>query len=291
LTIHKAEKNFGQVVRPCFFAFRKVSSCFMPIQPIEPRRLYLQIADQVRSLIATGEFPPGSRLPAERELAKRFGVSRPTLREALIALEVEGYVDVRPGSGILVTTQKRAAPDDSGDEGPLEILRARMVIEGEIAAEAAPIMEPKDIAALEQILVGMKGAPADEAARAEADRQFHQYIVTKLANKVLLRLAMGLFDQRDTPLARQFATDFDNAKTWAAVLAEHRRILSALAARDPEQARKAMRYHLRKSHNRWARDVDRGTRASFSDGPQRISTDGNELSPVGQWGTRAPGAT
>ena len=262
----------------------------MPIQPIEPRRLYLQIADQVRSLIAAGEFPPGSRLPAERELAKRFGVSRPTLREALIALEVEGYVDVRPGSGILVTTQKRAAPDDSGDEGPLEILRARMVIEGEIAAEAAAIMETKDIAALEQILVGMKAAPADEAARAEADRQFHQYIVTKLANKVLLRLAMGLFDQRDTPLARQFATDFDNAKTRA-VLAEHRRILSALAARDPEQARKAMRYHLRKSHNRWARDVDRGTRASFSDGPQRISTDGNELSPVGQWGTRAPGAT
>jgi len=212
--------------------------------------LYLQIADQLRSLIAAGEFPPGSRLPAERELAKRFGVSRPTLREALIALEVEGWVDVRPGSGILVTMQKRAAEDNFGDDGPLEILRARMVIEGEIAAEAAAITEPKDIAALEQILVAMKGAPADEAARVEADRQFHQYIVAKLANKVLLRLATGLFDQRDTPLARQFATDFDNPKTWTAVLAEHRKILAALAARDPERARKAMRYHLRKSHNR-----------------------------------------
>ena len=65
---------------------------FMPIQPVEPRRLYLQIADQVRSLIAAGEFMPGSRLPAERELSKRFGVSRPSLREALIALEVQGYV-------------------------------------------------------------------------------------------------------------------------------------------------------------------------------------------------------
>jgi GntR family transcriptional repressor for pyruvate dehydrogenase complex len=87
----------------------------MPIQPIEARRLYLQIADQVRSLIASGEFPVGSRLPAERELAKRFGVSRPTFREALIALEVEGYVDVRPGSGIIVTAQKRASSDVPGD--------------------------------------------------------------------------------------------------------------------------------------------------------------------------------
>ena len=85
----------------------------MPIQPVEPRRLYLQIADQVRSLIAAGEFPPGSRLPAERKLAKRFGVSRPTLREALIALEVEGYVDVRPGSGIVVTAQNGTALDGS----------------------------------------------------------------------------------------------------------------------------------------------------------------------------------
>jgi len=67
------------VVRPCFFAFRKVIILFMPYSLSSPRRLYLQIADQVRSLIAAGEFPArASRLPAERELAKRFGVSRPT---------------------------------------------------------------------------------------------------------------------------------------------------------------------------------------------------------------------
>src|SRR5271165_2007260 len=101
----------------------------MPIQVIEPRRLYLQIADQVRSLITAGEFPPGSRLPAERELAKRLGVSRPSLREALIALEVEGYVDVRPGLGIMVTKPNSATPNGLGDEGPLEILRARSFIE------------------------------------------------------------------------------------------------------------------------------------------------------------------
>ena len=224
----------------------------MPIQPVEPRRLYVQIADQIRSLIAAGEFSPGNRLPAERELAKRFGVSRPSMREALIALEVQGYVNVRPGSGIIVTMQNSATPDGSGEEGPLEVLRARILIEGEIAAEAARDMTRKDIAALEQILVAMKDPAADERARVDADRQFHLYIAAKLANKVLLRLVMGLFDLRDTPLARQFATDFDNAKTWTAVLTEHRRIVSALAARDPEKARKSMRDHLQKSHNRSA---------------------------------------
>ena len=75
----------------------------MPIQAIEPRRLYRQIADQLRALIAAGEFALGSRLPPERDLATQLGVSRPSVREALIALEVEGLVEVRMGSGIYVT--------------------------------------------------------------------------------------------------------------------------------------------------------------------------------------------
>jgi GntR family transcriptional regulator, transcriptional repressor for pyruvate dehydrogenase complex len=257
----------------------RISLNFMPIQPVESRRLYLQIAEQVRSLIAAGEFPPGSRLPAERELAERFGVSRPTLREALIALEVEGYVDVRPGSGIVVTAQNRRASDVPNDEGPLEVLRARMVIEGEIAAEAAANITSKDIAALEQILSAMN-SETDQAARVEADRQFHRYIATKLSNRVLLRLTMGLFDKRDTALARQFAVDFDGASTWAAVVTEHRRILSALATRNPEGARKAMRQHLRKSHDRWALDLDRKTGNGDRRSRLRPSVDGNSHSPV-----------
>src|SRR6266576_2213344 len=74
----------------------------MPFHSIEPRRLYRQIADQIRSLIRAGEFVAGSRLPPERDLAKQLGVSRPSVREALIALEVEGLVEVRIGSGIYV---------------------------------------------------------------------------------------------------------------------------------------------------------------------------------------------
>jgi GntR family transcriptional repressor for pyruvate dehydrogenase complex len=253
----------------------------MPIQVIEPRRLYVQIASQIRSLIAAGEFAPGSRLPAERELAKRFGVSRPSLREALIALEVEGHVDVRPGAGILVTTPQSVMAAGPEEAGPLEVLQARILLEGEVAAEAARDIRPKDVAALEQILLPMEAETADPPARLAGDRQFHRYIAAKLANKVLLRLVMGLVDQRDSPLARQFATHFDNPKTWTAVSAEHRKILAALAARDPKRARKAMRDHLRKAHRRWAQNLDRDVEAGVSDGPRRPSIDADGLASRG----------
>src|SRR5207248_8917446 len=85
----------------------------MPFHSIEPRRLYRQIADQIRGLIKSGEFPAGSRLPPERDLARQLGVSRPSVREALIALEVERMVEVRIGSGIYVLagTASNAAND------------------------------------------------------------------------------------------------------------------------------------------------------------------------------------
>src|ERR1044071_4340858 len=110
----------------------------MPFQSIEPRRLYRQIADQIRGLIRSGEFPAGSRLPPERDLAKQLGVSRPSVREALIALEVEGLVEVRIGSGIYVQPGHGAAGDAAeAQAGPFELLRARYVIESECAALAA----------------------------------------------------------------------------------------------------------------------------------------------------------
>src|SRR5438270_7095237 len=112
----------------------------MPLQTVEPQRLYRQIAEQVRALITGGEFQPGSRLPAERDLAKQLGVSRPSVREALIALEVEGWLEVRTGSGVYVlqrrSPRKVRAKVPANEWGPLELIRARRVIEGDIAGLA-----------------------------------------------------------------------------------------------------------------------------------------------------------
>src|SRR6187399_2580438 len=80
----------------------------MPLQAVENRRLYRQIADQIAALIERGEYAPGSRLPPERDLAEQLGVSRPSVREALIALEVEGVIEVRGGAGIFVRARKPA---------------------------------------------------------------------------------------------------------------------------------------------------------------------------------------
>lgn len=74
-----------------------------------PKRLYQQIADQVRHLIQSGPYPAGSRLPPERELAQTLGVSRPSLREALIALEIDGTIEIRMGSGIYVLSASKSA--------------------------------------------------------------------------------------------------------------------------------------------------------------------------------------
>src|SRR5205809_8138934 len=111
----------------------------MPIHSIEPRRLYRQIADQIRALIRSREFAAGARLPPERDLARQLGVSRPSVREALIALEVEGMVEVRIGSGIYVLagTAPHVVNGLDAPAGPFGLLRARYVVERECAALAS----------------------------------------------------------------------------------------------------------------------------------------------------------
>src|SRR5258708_13358042 len=112
----------------------------MPIQIIEGRRLYRQIAAQLSALITSGEFKPGERLPPERELARQLGVSRPSVREALICLEVEGKVDVRVGAGIFVVEPQGLPRASAADEGlgPSQLLRPRCLIKAQVAAPPPP---------------------------------------------------------------------------------------------------------------------------------------------------------
>src|ERR1700674_670095 len=103
----------------------------MPLQAVDNRRLYRQIADQIAALIEKGEYGTGQRLPPERDLARQLGVSRPSVREALIALEVEGYVEVRVGSGVYVVGRGAGASAEPlpADSGPFELIKARRLIE------------------------------------------------------------------------------------------------------------------------------------------------------------------
>lgn len=244
----------------------------MPIQAVEPRRLYRRIADQIGALIYSGEFAPGKRLPPERNLAQQFGVSRPSVREALIALEIAGLVDVRVGSGIYVREvsaasagySRRAVPGgpDQPDPGPLELLRARIMIEGEIAALAASQAKPGDLDAIRETLFAMAEENAHGGASQEADRQFHLRVAEASGNSALALVVRGLWDQRGGPMYTKFEQHFSSAELRAQSLSDHQAIFTALERRDARAARAAMRRHLHRVFKEFSQAWKHSSRSS-----------------------------
>jgi GntR family transcriptional regulator, transcriptional repressor for pyruvate dehydrogenase complex len=226
----------------------------MPLQAVEPRRLYRQIAEQLRGLIAAGEFPLGSRLPPERDLAAQLGVSRPSVREALIALEVEGLVEVRMGSGIYVTALEPAPLSRSAADvlGPFDIIRARALIESELAAVAARGGSPVLVKRLRGAIKAMEDDIARSTMPLRGDREFHIALAEASGNAALVRVVAELFDERNNPLFEQLGVHFENARSWRAAVAEHRAVLRAVAAGEAAAARRAMQAHLQNSHDRFA---------------------------------------
>lgn len=240
----------------------------MPIKAIETQRLYRQISDQLRCLILAGEFPVGSRLPAERDLSLQLGVSRPSLREALIALEVQGYIEVRMGSGIYVC-EPPATPaqalDLSREEGPLELIRARALLEGEVAATAAKCGRKPQLKAIEDAIDMMESEAQSGYTPIDADRIFHIRIAEATGNSVLVDIVTRLFDFRLGPLFDQLHSHFETPKVWSDAIAEHREILKALRAKDPQAARAAMQKHMGISYKRLSSSLTRTRKRPAAD--------------------------
>ena len=229
----------------------------MALQPVEPQRLYRQIAEQLRAGIAKGEFAVGARLPAERDLATQLGVSRPSVREALIALEVEGWVEIRTGSGIYVldrsarTTPQSAPVQLAATEwGPLELIRARRLVEGEVAALAARLAKRKDIDAMVKAVQAMEADASKAVMPLDGDRAFHTAIVQACANGVLLETVQTYWDARRGPLFERLGGYFETHKSWRAAVEEHHAIVEAIRQHDSDAARAAMHRHMDKSHAR-----------------------------------------
>ncbi|HEX8011799.1 MAG TPA: FadR/GntR family transcriptional regulator [Casimicrobiaceae bacterium] len=228
----------------------------MPLQAVEPRRLYRQIADQIAKLIASGEFPPGARLPAERELATSLGVSRASVREAIISLEMGGLVEVRVGTGIFVTAPalQSAAARDAGP-GPFELLQARRLIEGEIAAVAARKASASDLDLLRQSLERMEAHVDDFAVREESDREFHLAVAKATGNGSLELVVEGLWNQR-AELWGRLQQHFHTLDLAKKTIRDHAAILAAIEARDAKGARAAMHRHLDRVVREFQRGVD-----------------------------------
>lgn len=247
----------------------------MPIQAIEPQRLYRQISNQLRELIIDGEFPIGSRLPSERDLSVQLGVSRPSLREALIALEVEGYIEVRMGSGIYVCelpAQPAEIFDLSGEEGPLELIQARALLEGEAAATAARLGKKRHFDAVKEAIDQMETDALAGIKPIDADRQFHLRVAEATGNSVLVGVVRRMFDLRLGPLFDQLHSHFETPEVWAQAIAEHRAVLDALRAKDPERAKEAMRHHMDVAYRRLSSSLTRSPKKAAPRARKRAGT-------------------
>lgn len=207
-------------------------------------RLYQEVARELVKDLAGGRFPLGSRLPAERDLAQHYDVSRPTIREAMIALEVQGLVEVRVGSGAYVRRLPGEADVPGFDFSAFEITEARLLIEGEAAALAATQISDEDLQEIEALVTAIAQENLDPEGTDHADREFHLAIAAATRNGAIFDAVRQLWDVRaESPESALLHAKARHANIKP-VVDEHSAVLDALRRRDPQAARAAMRVHL-----------------------------------------------
>ena len=220
-------------------------------QGVAATRLYRIIADQIAGKIKAGDFAIGSRLPAERDLAEQLQVSRASVREALIALEIEGYVDVRVGSGVFVVGTQKSAPasgvasvaasPDANDIGPFDLLETRLLLEPECAALTAQKGAKAEFA----VIVAAHTAISRTRTPSAHDRAFHTAIAAGCGNAALAASLSHIWNlSESSPVFMRLETHFVTTQVWQQAEVEHGRILEAILDRDPIRARHEMHDHL-----------------------------------------------
>lgn len=206
------------------------------------QRLFHTIAEKLGELIDQGVFPAGSRLPGERELAERFDVSRVTIREAEIALQAIGRIEIKTGAGVYVCEKQPKEPGSLPEVSSFELTEARSLIEAEAAALAAKLITDEELEKLTALIEDMESS--DEAVSNAADGEFHTTIAKASRNRAMLHTIETLWRMREElpEVKRTYeAICFEGGKDRGL---EHRQILDALVARDPDRARIAMRQHF-----------------------------------------------
>lgn len=214
---------------------------------MKEQRLYHSVADQIKKLISDGAFPPGSRLPGERELAERFDVSRVTIREAEIALQALGYIKIKTGSGVYVLDTTEAQSAGLPDISAFELTEARLMFESEAAALAARHISDETLAQLADLVETMSSDdPEDEQASQQADREFHLAIAAASGNAAVQYVVEDLWKIRtELPAVREVHDSICAVEGASHRHQEHAEVLNALRNRDPSMARAAMQAHFR----------------------------------------------
>lgn len=207
-------------------------------------RLYQDVARKLMKELAADRYPVGSRLPAERELALQYGVSRPTVREAMIALEVQGLVEVRIGSGAYVLRFPGQEDIPGFDVTAFELTEARLLFEAEAAALAASEATDAEIEEIAALVDEIARENQEPQGTDKADRAFHLAIAKATRNTAVFNVINQLWELRYS--SPEAALLHEKARTAHVmpVVEEHTAVLDALRRRDPVAARAAMRAHL-----------------------------------------------
>lgn len=206
-------------------------------------RLHEEIVIQLAELIRQGQLQPGDRLPPERELADRFGVSRSSVREALRILELHGLVARRPGTGTVIAGGTPQGLIRSLTQLALhDIIELRLIVEPAVAALAAERASPADISRLEDILREQEAQIQRGETGAAADAAFHLAIAQATHNRALVRLAEALAEI----LAVSRDPCVQTPQRSRLSLQSHRQILGAIKGGSPAAARQAMEDHIRR---------------------------------------------
>ncbi|EWH10476.1 GntR family transcriptional regulator [Catenovulum agarivorans DS-2] len=221
-------------------------SKFDAFKVITTERLYIKVAGQLKELIEQGVFKPGERFPAERALAEKLGVSRPTIREAMIALELAGLIEIRTGSGIYVATAPVKKDLDASDDeiGPFENLEMRYILESEMCAIAAQRISDEQLDRLEAALIKMENSKDSPSACEEADSEFHLIIAEATQNTAMYKTVKWLWEARNQAYRSTAFFEKIRQEGIHPSIEAHRKIYQALANRDSERARLAMKNHI-----------------------------------------------
>jgi DNA-binding FadR family transcriptional regulator len=210
---------------------------------IKSDRLYIKVAEQLRTLIEHNVYKVGDKIPSERALAEKLGVSRPTIREAMIALELSGFIEIRTGSGIYVLNNESKKIENVVNKaiGPFEILEMRYILEPEICALVATRIDDIKIKHLQDIIVEMESA-TDAHAFEDADSKLHNAIAEASQNSAMQASMSWLWKLRERSVLKNFV--IEAIVKQGRCIEEHRKIVKAIEERNPEKARLAMKNHL-----------------------------------------------
>ena len=216
----------------------------MQLEAIKTQRLYLQVSNQISRFVQEGSIKPRERLPSERELAEMLNVSRATIREAMIALEIAGVIEIRKGSGIYITDKKpELTPVDVG-VGPFEILDTRLIIESEACALAAARITDSEIDILKAAVVEMQEEEKKPDRSEKADMKFHMLVAEASQNSAISAVVKWLWELRNqSHLSQVFMSRLRQDGIHPSIN-EHKNIIIALESRDPDKARAAMQHHI-----------------------------------------------